>query len=161
MIKKIGVLFVFYLFYKIYKSKNRILFFIFKLTSKGNKYIKKKQLKALTTIKEKVFHTKWNHHYNTLTNEGTSIESIKKIVFERKGKLNTKISGTIYNNSDMNRQIANYMYNLYMYSNPLHTDLFPELNKMESEIVKMVGHLFDLPKDGGGNLTLEELKVLY
>ena len=54
MNKKIGILFVFYLFYKIYKSKNKLLFFIFRLTSKGNKYIKNKQLKALTTIKEKV-----------------------------------------------------------------------------------------------------------
>ena len=36
-----------------------------------------------------------------------------------------------------------------MYSNPLHSDLFPELNKMESEIIKMVGGLFDLPKNGG------------
>ena len=24
---------------------------------------------------------------------------------------------------------------------------------MESEVVKMVGDLFDLPKDGGGNIT--------
>ena len=46
MNKKIGILFVFYFFYKIYKSKNKLLFFIFRLTSKGNKYIKNKQLKA-------------------------------------------------------------------------------------------------------------------
>ena len=40
-----------------------------------------------------------------------------------------------------------------MYSNPLHPDIYPELIKMESEIVKMIGHLFDIPKEGGGNLT--------
>ena len=41
----------------------------------------------------------------------------------------------------------------YLYSNPLHPDIYPELIKMESEIIKMVGHLFELPESGGGNLT--------
>ena len=34
--------------------------------------------------------------------------------------------------------------------NPLHRDLYAELNKMESEIVKMIGNLFDMPESGGG-----------
>ena len=78
---------------------------------------------------------------------------IKSIVRTRKNNLNHKISGTLYGNREYHKTIANYMFDQYMFSNPLHTDLYPELNKMESEIVKMIGNLFDLPKTGGGNLT--------
>jgi glutamate/tyrosine decarboxylase-like PLP-dependent enzyme len=151
--KKLLLFFFIASFYKLYKNKTQILFFIYKLTKKGKKHIKEKQSKALTTIKKKVFDKKWMNNFNNLSLEGKNIDFIKDIVHKRKQTLNHKISGTLYNNEMMNKTIANYMYDLYMYSNPLHSDLYPELNKMESEIVKMVGKLFDLPTNGGGNLT--------
>jgi len=135
------------------KNIKQILFYFYKLTPKGKKYIKDKQKKALDTIKKSVFKKKWRNNFNKLNHSGKELNFIKDIVKNRKVKLNHKISGTIYSNKDYHKKIAGYMYDLYMYSNPLHTDLFPELNKMESEIVSMVGHLFDMPENGGGNLT--------
>jgi len=151
--KKVLLFFFIASFYKLYKNKTQILFFIYKLTKKGKKHIKEKQSKALTKIKKKVFDKKCMNNFNNLSPEGKNIDFIKDIVNKRKQTLNHKISGTLYNNEMTNKTIANYMYDLYMYSNPLHSDLYPELNKMESEIVKMVGKLFDLPTNGGGNLT--------
>jgi len=141
------------LLYFLYKKHKYLLYFIFSKTNSGKKYIEDKKSKAITTIKKSVFKTKWKNNFNTLTSKGFSEEDIKNLVLHRKKETNNKISGTIYNNKESNRTIASFIYNQYLYSNPLHSDLFPELNKMESEIIKMVGDLFDLPKEGGGNLT--------
>jgi len=141
------------LLYFLYKKHKYLLYFIFSKTNSGKKYIKDKKSKAITTIKKSVFKTKWKNNFNTLTSKGLTEDDIKKLVLHRKKQTNNKISGTIYNNKESNKSIASFIYNQYLYSNPLHSDLFPELNKMESEIIKMIGSLFDLPKEGGGNLT--------
>ena len=145
---------IIFCFYKFIKNKHKIIFFLYKLTPGGKKYIKNNQKNAFETIKKIVFKKKWRNSFNKLNDSGKELTFIKDIVKNRKLCLNKKISGTIYSNKLYHKKIANYMYDLYMYSNPLHTDLYPELNKMESEIVKMIGNLFDLPEsDGGGNLT--------
>lgn len=141
------------LLYFLYKKHKYLLYFIFSKTNSGKKYIEDKKSKAITTIKKSVFKTKWKNNFNTLTSKGFNEDDIKNLVLHRKKQTNNKISGTIYNNKESNKSIASFIYNEYLYSNPLHSDLFPELNKMESEIIKMVGSLFDLPKEGGGNLT--------
>ena len=141
-----------FLFY-LYKNYKNIFFYIYSNTYFGKKYIRKKQSDAIEIIKKNVFNKKWENNYNVLPEEGQSVKCIKDIITTRRQLLNNKISGTIYNKKQTNVEIAKYIYSLYMYSNPLHSDLFPELNKMESEIIKMVGGLFDLPKNGGGNLT--------
>lgn len=150
---KIILFFAILFFYKIFKNKTKIIFYLYKLTPSGKSYIKNKQKEAIDLIKKSVFKKKWTVNYNKLEVQGKSLVFIKNIVNARKNKLNHKISGTLYGNREYIKTIANYMYNIYMFSNPLHTDIYPELNKMESEIVKMIGGLFDLPKSGGGNLT--------
>jgi sphinganine-1-phosphate aldolase len=58
----------------------------------------------------------------------------------------------VYINDTESKKLLSIVSSDYMFSNPLHPDLYPELIKMESEIIKMVGSLFDLPDEGGGNL---------
>lgn len=153
--QKQKMLLIFFLIsiYKFFKNKTKVMFYLYKLTPSGSKYIKNKQKEALELIKNNVFKKKWSHNFNKLPFQGKDMPFIKSLVKARKNTLNHKISGTLYGNRDYHRTIANYMFDQYMFSNPLHTDLYPELNKMESEIVKMIGNLFDLPKTGGGNLT--------
>jgi sphinganine-1-phosphate aldolase len=139
--------------YFLYKNHKYLFFYIYSKTPKGKTYILSKKTKAIENIKNNVFKTKWKRDFNEISDYGLPILQIKGVIESRKQPLNNKISGTIYNNKDTTQELAAYIYNLYMYSNPLHSDLFPELNKMESEIVKMVGDLFDLPESGGGNLT--------
>ena len=153
--QKQKILLIFFLIsiYKFFKNKTKVMFYLYKLTPSGSKYIKNKQKQAIELIKKNVFKKRWSHHLNKLSFHGKEFTFIKSLVKARKNTLNHKISGTLYGNRDYHRTIANYMFDQYMFSNPLHTDLYPELNKMESEVVKMIGNLFDLPKTGGGNLT--------
>lgn len=139
--------------YFLYKNHKFLLFYIYSKTPKGNAYILSKKNKAIENIKKNVFKIKWKRDFNEISDYGLPVQQIKSVINGRRLPLNNKISGTIYNNKKTNQELASHIYNLYMYSNPLHSDLFPELNKMESEIVKMVGKLFDLPETGGGNLT--------
>jgi sphinganine-1-phosphate aldolase len=150
-IKKYTILLGF--LYLLYKKHKFLIYLIFSNTPKGKKYIKDKKKEALNIIQKSVFNQKWAHNFSSMDYNGLSIENIKDIISDRKRKLNNKISGTIYNNKKSNIELASYIYNLYLYSNPLHSDLFPELNKMESEVIKMVGKLFNLPSSGGGNIT--------
>lgn len=122
-------------------------------TSSGNAYIENEKQNAIKKIRNTVFKKNWCNNYKLIPDQGITKEKIFKIVSQRNSKPNNKISGTIYNNRQIVASISNYMYNLYQYSNPLHSDVFPELIKMESEIISMIGNLFDLPKTGGGNLT--------
>ena len=137
-----------------FKSKiKKIIFELYRLTPSGNKFINNKKKDAINTLKNNVFKKKWQKNYNNLPKKSLTTQEIKDIINIRKQKLNNKISGTIYNNKTENKELSKIIYENYMYSNPLHTDLFPELNKMESEIIRMIGNLFDLPKSGSGNLT--------
>lgn len=151
--QKILLIFFFISVYKFFKNKTKIMFYLYKLTPSGSKYIKNKQKEAIEVIKNNVFKNKWSHNFNKIPSQGTDLNFIKTIVNARKKNLNHKISGTLYGNRNYHKTVANYMFDQYMFSNPLHSDLYPELNKMESEIVKMIGNLFDMPKNGGGNLT--------
>ena len=154
IIKNKVIYFLFFIFlYNFYKNKKLVLFFLYKLTPSGKLFIKNKKKDAINTLKKNVFKKEWKQTFNELPKKSLSIENIKEIINDRREKINNKISGTIYNNKTENKELSKIIYENYMYSNPLHTDLFPELNKMESEIIRMVGSLFDLPESGSGNLT--------
>lgn len=143
------------LLFLMYCKKNfkTIIFLIVNSTNSGKAFIESEKDKAIGLIKKTVFKKKWKQNFKCLPNVGVNKEKIFKVVTNRYSKLNNKISGTVYNNKQLTSSISNYMYNLYQYSNPLHTDIFPELIKMESEIISMIGKLFELPDTGGGNLT--------
>lgn len=143
------------LLFLLYLKKNfKYLMFLFiKSTTSGKHYIENEKQKAIKKIKNAVFKKKWSMNFKQLPTKGIEKNKLTKIVNIRSSKPNDKISGTIYNNKQSIVDISNYMFNLYQYSNPLHSDIYPELIKMESEIIQMVGKLFDLPETGGGNLT--------
>ena len=82
-------------------------------------------------------------------------------MYKRKSIINNKISGGIYINDSNCQTLLKELNNNYLFSNPLHPDLFPELIKMESEVIKMVGGLYDMPEKGGGNITTGGTKAPY
>lgn len=143
------------LLFLLYLKKNfKYLMFLFiSSTTSGKDYIENEKQKAIKKIKNAVFKKKWSSNFKQLPIEGIEKNKLTTIVNLRTSKPNNKISGTIYNNKQSIVDISNYMFNLYQYSNPLHSDIYPELIKMESEIIDMVGNIFGLPKNGGGNLT--------
>ena len=135
------------------KHYKYILFYIYSKTKKGHALIEDKKEKAKQIIKKDLFRTDFAHNYEKLPWYGIENEEMDKILTDRKNNVNSRISGCVYScDVDLEFKIKN-ISNKFLYSNPLHPDIYPGLIKMESEVVKMVGDLFDLPKDGGGNIT--------
>ena len=145
------VLLLFLLYFK--KNFKYLMFLFISSTTSGKDYIENEKQKAIKKIKNAVFKKKWSTNFKQLPTKGIEKNELTTIVNLRSSKPNDKISGTIYNNKQSIVDISNYMFNIYQYSNPLHSDIYPELIKMESEIINMIGKLFDLPETGGGNLT--------
>ena len=135
------------------KHYKYILFYIYSKTKSGRALIEDKKNKAKQIIKKELFRTNFAHNYDRIPWYGIENEEMDKILTDRKNNVNSRISGCIYTcDFDLELKIKN-ISNKYLYSNPLHPDIYPDLIKMESEVVKMVGDLFDMPKGGGGNIT--------
>ena len=66
---------------------------------------------------------------------------------------NGKVSGCAYNCSDEITKIANEAYCRYCWTNPLHTAVFPEIRKMESEVVSWCVRLFNGGPEACGTMT--------
>lgn len=67
--------------------------------------------------------------------------------------LEGRVSGAVYSN---NKQLDSLLHKLYPYfakSNPLHTNVFPSIRKMENDILKMMAHLFHGNEDTCGTFT--------
>ena len=131
-----------------------IFYFIFiQKTKRGHAHIEDKKDKAKQIIKNDLFRTNFVHNYDRIPWYGIDNQEMDVILTDRKDNVNSRISGCLYScDVDLEFKIKN-ISNKYLYSNPLHPDIYPGLIKMESEVIKMVGDLFDLPKEGGGNIT--------
>ena len=64
-----------------------------------------------------------------------------------------KMSGTTFTNDPEISRLAMFTYNNTMLYNPLHSDVFRSLRKMEAEVIKMTLSLYNAPSDGSGILT--------
>lgn len=53
------------------------------------------------------------------------------------------VSGAVYHTNEEIAKVACDAYALTAYTNPLHADVFPGINKMEAEIVRMAINLFN------------------
>lgn len=146
---------IFIVFSFLYLKKNYkyILFYLYSKTKKGCAEIQDKKEKAKKLIQNDIFRTKFQHNFHKIPETAINTDDMKLILDDRKNKVNSKISGCLYIcDTDLESKIQN-INNKYLFSNPLHPDIYPDLIKMESEVIKMVGNLFDLPKEGGGNIT--------
>ncbi|XP_059049718.1 sphingosine-1-phosphate lyase [Achroia grisella] len=66
---------------------------------------------------------------------------------------NGNVSGAIYHVNEEIVKVACDAYALTAYTNPLHSDVFPGINKMEAEIVRMAINLFHGDSDCCGTVT--------
>lgn len=149
--KLIKNLYTFFIY--LHKKWKYLLYIIaINFTKKGKYMIEEEKSKALKLIKEGIFSKKYIYNFKKIPQNGVTIENVLHIMDGRKSFINNKISGGVYINDTESKKLLSIVSSDYMFSNPLHPDLYPELIKMESEIIKMVGSLFDLPDEGGGNL---------
>jgi len=146
---------LFLLFSLVYIKKHYkyILFYLYSKTKKGYAEIENKKEKAKKMIKYDMFRTKFQYNIGKIPEKPIDNADMELILADRKNNVNSKISGCLYIcDTDLESKIQD-INNRYLFSNPLHPDIFPDLIKMESEVIKMVGNLFDLPNEGGGNIT--------
>lgn len=53
-----------------------------------------------------------------------------------------RVSGAVYNYTNELTKLVGAVYEKTSYTNPLHPDIFPGINKMEAEVVRMSATLF-------------------
>lgn len=54
-----------------------------------------------------------------------------------------RVSGAVYNYNDELCNLVSEVYGKTAYTNPLHADIFPGINKMEAEVVRMCATMFN------------------
>lgn len=64
-----------------------------------------------------------------------------------------RISGTVYGMDPQVRRVILSAYSKYLYSNPLHPDVFKSVRKMEAEVVAMTLNMFNGDGDCAGTMT--------
>lgn len=55
----------------------------------------------------------------------------------------SKMTGTVYLTDVEQRELCNFIYCDFAHTNPLHSDAFPSVARMEQEVVSMVGALLN------------------
>ncbi|GBP60810.1 Sphingosine-1-phosphate lyase [Eumeta japonica] len=94
----------------------------------------------------------------SLPNNGLSAEEISEEVKNHVNLgnydwKNGRVSGAVYHISQEINKVACDAYALTAYTNPLHADVFPGINKMEAEIVRMAVNLFHGDQIACGTVT--------
>lgn len=65
-----------------------------------------------------------------------------------------RVSGAVYNYSEELTKLMAAVYEKTSYTNPLHPDVFPGINKMEAEVVRMSAALFRGDANSCGTVRL-------
>ncbi len=64
-----------------------------------------------------------------------------------------KVSGTVYHGGDKITRLSAQAYEMFIWSNPLHPDVFPGVRKMEAEIISMVVKMYNGDSEACGTTT--------
>lgn len=65
-----------------------------------------------------------------------------------------RVSGAVYNFSDDLCNLVSIIYKKTAYTNPLHADIFPGINKMEAEVVRMCAAMFNGGSEAVGTVNI-------
>lgn len=141
-------------------SKRNILIYIRSLPVLRD-YVQRKLDKVGRDIKKELTEIYQNESYiSGLPIKSTGSEILlKKLkhyqMFDTSNWQAGRISGAIYtNNSSRYNEFLLSVYGSYMWSNPLHSDVFASVRKMESEVVRMVADMYEgNPKTVMGTVT--------
>lgn len=106
------------------------------------------------TVRERTAHMEY---FKTLPLLGLSndelLEQVDKYLLlgEYKWK-EGRVSGAVYNFNDELCELVSTVYKKTAYTNPLHADIFPGINKMEAEVVRMCAAMFNGDADTVGTV---------
>lgn len=115
--------------------------------------------KTQTMIEAEMAVSNENHQFvKKLPERGLNRDKILKEAEEclSLGKVNWKrgrVSGAVYNYTEELADITSKVYGMCAYTNPLHSDVFPGIRKMEAEVVRMTCNLFHGGENSCGVMT--------
>ncbi|PFX17489.1 Sphingosine-1-phosphate lyase 1 [Stylophora pistillata] len=64
-----------------------------------------------------------------------------------------RVSGAIYSGGKELTEVLTKVYSKFTWANPLHVDIFPDVRKMEAEVVQMCVNMYQGGKDACGTMT--------
>ena len=62
----------------------------------------------------------------------------------------SKVSGTLYLSGEDHLQLLADAYSMFAHTNPMHSDVFPSVRRMEAEVVNMTASLLGKGEPLGG-----------
>lgn len=124
------------------------------------KSIQKRLKEAMADVEKEGFVPKPNEPFNTtlpekgwdgkrITQELDKYDDVLKSADWKSGY----VSGAVYNGSPELTELSSDVYKRYAWTNPLHADMFPQIRKMEAEVVAMGLKIFNAGKDACGTMT--------
>ena len=150
------------------KRKNKFLAKIKKrslklLVSTGlpNSKLDKELNKVNKSLNDEILHAnKGNAYIQRLPIKGKSNKEILDIIeetYENMSVLPYKsgaLSGCVYGAHDNIAQLSSKVFEKYCWSNPMHADVFPDVRKMEAEVVRWVVNLFHGDENACGTVSV-------
>ena len=86
--------------------------------------------------------------HNAVLKELTQLESLAKVEWEKGW-----VSGGLYNSSPELTKLATAVFERTVWTNPLHAGIFPQVRKMEAEVIQWTVKLFNGGEDACGVMT--------
>lgn len=146
----------------IYTLKQRIRISFFKFVRKlpliGTK-IQVEVKKGIDQMGEQSFTPKPKEKYRmTLPKKGLSHEEVLDEVAQYDSLADVEwskgyVSGCLYYSSPELTKLSTDVFEKFVWSNPLHLDIFPQIRKMEAEVVQWVVNIFHGDQDACGVMT--------
>ncbi len=116
--------------------------------------------KMVSSVGASAFGAKPGETFRTsFPKKGHSVEEVMREIDERQQVVKDVewrkgwVSGTTYDCSPQLTALNAEVYAKFLWSNPLHMDVFPSLRKMEAEVVQWCVEIFNGGKEGCGVLT--------
>jgi len=115
--------------------------------------------KSIKEIEETAFTTKGQAYVKKLPYAGMTPNEVKSTIQEKYKSIGNDewnegfVSGTVY---QANQELSDLMvdvYSQFVWSNPLHFDVFPDVRKMEAEVVQMTINLYNGDSRACGAMT--------
>lgn len=122
--------------------------------------IQKRLKDAMVDLEKDSFMPKPNEPFNTvLPEKGWDHKRIAEeldkydAVLESADWQSGFVSGAVYDGSPELTKLSTDVYKRYAWTNPLHADMFPQIRKIEAEVVAMGLKIFNAGKDACGTMT--------
>ncbi|XP_033737444.1 sphingosine-1-phosphate lyase 1-like [Pecten maximus] len=97
---------------------------------------------------EASFHKSVDGYQKALPATGLKMDEVEKLLLQYKSLAqvdweNGQVSGTVYSGDAELTELMAKTYGMFAWSNPLHPDVFPDVRKMEAEVVRMCCTMFN------------------